>query len=130
MSIYYPCDTNPEKESFKMNNPAETVRRIQEAANQPNFRLPANCLKGIRLPISIQYVSNQTLVFEFYKAEYCFDRKSHGDKRLTVHVGNEGDDRATTVITLIDLLDNYVIASGEIDLSSGDIILKAGKRRA
>ncbi len=50
-----------------MNNPVETVRRIQEAANQPNFRLPANCLKGIRLPISIQYVSNQTLVFEFHK---------------------------------------------------------------
>ena len=111
-----------------MNNPVETVRRIQEAANQPNFRLPANCLKGIRLPISIQYVSNQTLVFEFHRTEYSFDRKSHGDKRLTVHVGNEGEPRETMVITLIDLLDNYVIASGEIDLSSGDIILKVSKR--
>lgn len=113
-----------------MNNPVETVRRIQEAANQPNFRLPANCLKGIRLPISIQYVSNQTLVFEFHKTEYSFDRKKDGDKRLTIHVGNEGEPRETMVITLIDLLDNYVIASGEIDLSSGDIILKASKRRA
>ena len=43
---------------------------------------------------------------------------------------NEGEPRETMVITLIDLLDNYVIASGEIDLSSGDIILKVSKRRA
>ena len=128
MSIYYPCDTNPEKESFKMNNPAETVRRIQEAANQPNFRLPANCLKGLRLPITMHYVSSQTLVFDFHKTEYSFDRKNHGDKRLTVHVGNEGEPQQTRVITLIDLLDNYVITSGEIDLSSGDIILKVSKR--
>ena len=74
-----------------MNNPVETVRRIQEAANQPNFRLPANCLKGIRLPISIQYVSNQTLVFEFHRTEYSFDRKKDGDKRLTIHVGSDGE---------------------------------------
>ena len=113
-----------------MTNATTEVRRLQEAATQPNFRLPPNCLKGLRLPITMQYVSSQTLVFDFHKTEYSFDRKSHGDKRLTVHVGNEGEDRATTVITLIDLLDNYVIASGEIDLSSGDIILKVSKRRA
>ena len=113
-----------------MNNPVETVRRIQEAANQPNFRLPANCLKGIRLPISIQYVSNQTLVFEFHRTEYSFDRKKDGDKRLTIHVGSDGEPKTTTVITLIDLLDNYLISTGEIDLSSGDIIIKGNIRRA
>lgn len=113
-----------------MNNPAETVRRIQEVANQPNFRLPANCLKGIRLPISIQYVSNQTLVFEFHRTEYSFDRKKDGDKRLTIHVGSDGEPKTTTVITLIDLLDNYLISTGEIDLSSGDIIITGNKRRA
>lgn len=106
------------------------VRRLQEAANQPNFRLPANCLKGIRLPISIQYVSNQTLVFEFHRTEYSFDRKKDGDKRLTIHVGSDGEPKTTTVITLIDLLDNYLISTGEIDLSSGDIIITGNKRRA
>lgn len=113
-----------------MNNPVETVRRIQEAANQPNFRLPANCLKGIRLPISIQYMSNQTLVFEFHRTEYSFDRKKDGDKRLTIHVGNDGEPKVATVVSLIDLLDNYLITTGEIDLSSGDIIISGNKRRA
>lgn len=113
-----------------MNNPAETVRRIQEVANQPNFRLPANCLKGIRLPISIQYVSNQTLVFEFHRTEYSFDRKKDGDKRLTIHVGSDGEPKTKSVITLIDLLDNYLISTGEIDLSTGDIIITGNKRRA
>lgn len=113
-----------------MKTPAETVRRIQEAKNQPNFRLSSNCLKGICLPISIQYVSNQTLVFEFHRTEYSFDRKKDGDKRLTIHVGSDGEPKTTSVITLIDLLDNYVISTGEIDLSTGDIIITGNKRSA
>lgn len=113
-----------------MTNPNLEVRRLQEAATQPNFRLPPNCLKGLRLPFNIQYVSNQTLVFEFHKTEYSFDRKKDGDKRLTIYVGSDGAPKIANIVTLSDLLENYLISSGVIDLSTGDIIVTGNKRHA
>lgn len=120
-----------EWELNEMNETSSEARRLVEQSKAPNFRLPANCLKGMRLPAKICYVSKQTICLDFYGTEYVFDRRSHSDKRLTAIVSggiNSESDSVEKVLTLADVLENYSINGTLIDLSTGDIILQVTGR--
>lgn len=107
-----------------MTNQTDGIRRLQDASKQINFRLPANCLKGMRLPAKLCYVSKQTICLDFQGTEYIYDIRSHGDKRLAVHLGTAGEPGVEHVMTLAEVLERVKVYGALIDLSSGDIILQ------
>ena len=67
-------------------NQTDEIRRVQDASKAPNFRLPANCLKGMRLPAKLCYVSKQTICFDFHGTEYVFDVRSQGDPHFSTTI--------------------------------------------